>query len=205
MRHALLGFTLLLAVFTVACGGSKAPVSNSAEAKKETDAPKDAKKLSFSGDGSKIEWMASKVTLTHKGGFKTFSGTAALSADGKELTNIEVDIETASIFADNDTLTGHLKSPDFFNVEKYPKAKFVSTEIKAGGADGATHTITGNLSMLEVKKSITFGAKLKIADGKLSGSAKFQINRQDWGLKYPGKPDDLISDLVELELTIEAK
>ena len=35
--------------------------------------------------------------------------------------------------------------------------------------------------------------------------AKFQINRQDWGLKYPGKPDDLINDLVELRLDIAAK
>lgn len=205
MRHSLLGFTLLLAVFTVACGGSNAPISNAGEAKKETDAPTDAKKLSFSNDGSKLEWTAAKVSLTHQGGFKKFSGVVALSPDGKDLTNIDVDIETASIFSDNDTLAGHLKSADFFNVEKYPKAKFVSTDIKAGGKDGDTHTITGNLTLLDVKRSVTFGAVVKIADGKLSATSKFQINRQDWGIKYPGKPDDLINDLVELRLNIEAK
>ena len=205
MRQILFGLTLMMALFAVACGGSNAPVSNAAEAKKETEAPKDAKKLSFSNDGSKLEWTAAKVSLTHNGGFKTFSGTASLSPDGKELTHIEVDIETASIFSDNNTLTGHLKSADFFNVEKYPKAKFVSTEIKAGGKNGDTHTITGNLSMLEAKKSVTFGAVVKLENGKLGATAKFQINRQDWGLKYPGKPDDLINDLVELRLDIAAK
>lgn len=205
MRHALLASVLFLSVFTVACGGSNAPVSNAGEAKKETDAPMDAKKLSFSGEGSKLEWTAAKVSLTHQGGFKKFTGVVALSPEGKDLTNIEVDIETASVFSDNDTLTGHLKTKDFLNVEKYPKANFVSTEIKAGGKDGNTHTITGNLTLLEVKKSVTFGAVVKIADGKLSATAKFQINRQDWGIKYPGKADDLINDLVELRLNIEAK
>ena len=67
-------------------------------------------------------------------------------------------VEMASVKSDDEKLTGHLQSPDFFDVAKYPKATFESTEIKKGGDKGATHTVTGNLDFHGVKKSITFPA-----------------------------------------------
>jgi len=202
MRHVLLASILLFSVFTVACGGSSnAPVVNATEAKKETEAPKDAKQLSFSGEGSKVEWVGRKVTGLHNGGFKTFTGKAWVSADGKTLEKVEVDIDVASVFTDSDGLTKHLKTDDFFNIEKYPKARFVTTEVKAG----ETYTLTGNLTLRETTKSVSFPAKVKIADGKLSASAEFQFNRMDFGVKYAGKENDLIKDMVDLKLNIEAR
>jgi polyisoprenoid-binding protein YceI len=106
--------------------------------------------------------------------------------------------------SDQEKLTGHLKSGDFFDVEKFPKATFTSTEIKPGGAGGATHTITGNLELHGVKKSISFPAKVTVDASAVKADAEFVINRKDFGLVYPGKPDDLIKDEVLIKLHVTA-
>jgi len=98
-----------------------------------------------------------------------------------------------------------LKSPDFFDVEKFPKAKFVSTAIKAGGDNGATHTVTGNLELHGVTKAITFPAQIKVDPDAVSVVAEFSINRKDFSIVYPGMPDDLIKDDVLLKLSLHAK
>ncbi|NUO53317.1 MAG: YceI family protein, partial [Polyangiaceae bacterium] len=102
-------------------------------------------------------------------------------------------------------LDGHLKSKDFFEVETFPKATFTSTEIKAGGEGGATHTITGNLNLHGVEKSVGFPAKIKVEKDKVTAEAKFAINRKDFNIVYAGKADDLIKDDVLIKLTITAK
>ena len=71
-----------------------------------------------------------------------------------------------SIWTDTEKLTGHLKSADFFDVAKFPKSTFESTEIKAGSSDAkakdATHTVTGNLTLHGVTRSIQFPAKIAV-------------------------------------------
>jgi polyisoprenoid-binding protein YceI len=99
----------------------------------------------------------------------------------------------------------HLKSPDFFDVAKFPKATFTSTSIKAGGEKGATHTVTGNLELHGVKKSISFPATIKVAGDAVDANASFGINRKDFGVNYPGKADDLVKDEILLTLTIHAQ
>ena len=76
-------------------------------------------------------------------------------------------------------LTTHLKSPDFFDTREYPKAKFESTSIKA---EGDEHTITGNLTLMKETKEISFPAKIEVVDGKLTLSAKFTIDRTEFGM-----------------------
>lgn len=161
-------------------------------------------KLSFSQEGSSLDWVGAKVTLKHDGGFKTFSGNIELADGAIENGKVSVEIEMDSVFSDAEKLTGHLKSADFFEVEKFPKASFISTEIKAGGAEGATHTITGNLDLHGVTKSVTFPAKITVGDEDVQASADFSINRKDFGIVYPGKPDDLIHDNVTIKLAIKA-
>jgi polyisoprenoid-binding protein YceI len=159
----------------------------------------------FSQDGSKFEWVGAKVTGKHDGGFKTFSGTIAVPEGKVENGSVTVDVDTTSVFSDNEKLTGHLKSADFFDTEKFPKARFVSTAVKPGGDGGATHTITGNLELRGVTKSITFPAKVKHSDDEVSVEAEFGINRKDFGILYTGKADDLIKDDVLIKLDLNAK
>jgi polyisoprenoid-binding protein YceI len=165
-----------------------------------------AAKYAISSDTSKIEWTGAKITGKHEGGFKKFSGTIDIPASGKpEEAKIAIDIDASSLTADQEKLVGHLKSPDFFDVAKFTTIKFTSSKIEAAaGPNGATHTITGNLDLHGVTKSISFPAKVTIAGDAISATSEFQVNRQDFGLKYPGKPDDLIKDNVVVKLDVKA-
>src|SRR5207244_3888695 len=114
-------------------------------------------------------------------------------------------IEAESLTSDTEKLTGHLKSPDFFDVKTHPKATFVSTEIKKGGDKGATHTITGNLTIKGITKTISFPATVALNGDTANVDAEFAINRRDFSLNYAGMPNDLIRDDVVIKLLIRAK
>lgn len=162
-------------------------------------------KYAFDESSSKVDFVGAKITKKHDGSFKKFNGAVQLVGNDPLKSQVTAEVETASLVADEEKLTKHLKSPDFFDVEKYPKAKFVSTAVKAGGDKGASHTITGNLELHGVTKSISFPANVKVTDGEVDVDAEFAINRKDFGLVYPGMPDDLIKDEVLLKLTIRSK
>ena len=115
-----------------------------------------------------------------------------------------ITIDMNSVTADDPKLTEHLKTADFFDVAKYPQATFESTEIKAGGDKGATHTVTGNLQMHGVTKSITFPATIVVSPGVVTLDSTFSINRKDFGISYAGAADNLIRDEVVLTLKVRA-
>jgi polyisoprenoid-binding protein YceI len=153
---------------------------------------------------SKLQFVGAKLTGKHDGEFTRLDGTIQLVDGDPTKSSVSVDVDTASVKTDADRLTGHLKTAEFFDVEKFPRAHFVSTSIKTGGEKGATHTVTGNLELHGVTKSITFPASIRAAGDKVEVDAEFAINRKDFGLVYPGKPDDLIKDEVLIKLTLRA-
>lgn len=182
--------------------------ATSAAAAKKADPAKKAaatggEKLTLDAAASKLEWVGAKVTVSHPGGFKGFTGAINLVGGKAEGSSVTVDIDMATLFADADKLTGHLKSPDFFNVAKFAKATFASTAIKAGGA-GGTHTVTADVAILGVTKSVSFPATIAVTPTDVTAKADFAINRQDWGIKYPGMPDDLIKDNVNIKFEVKA-
>lgn len=164
-----------------------------------------AVKYTFDQSASKVAWTGSKVTGKHDGGFGTFKGTVDVVDSAPEKSKVNVEIETDSITSDVEKLTGHLKSPDFFDVKTHPKATFVSSEIKKGGDKGATHTITGNLTIKGITKTVTFPATVQLAGDTANVDAEFAINRRDFQLNYAGMPNDLIRDDVVIKLTIRGK
>lgn len=153
---------------------------------------------------SSFEFVGSKVTGKHEGSFPKFTGWAQLANGKVEGGKVAVEIDMAAVKSDDEKLTGHLLSPDFFDVGRFPKATFESTEIKAGGDKGATHTITGNLDFHGVKKSISFPAKVTESATEVVAEAEFVINRKDFNVAYAGKADDLIRDEVVLKLKLKA-
>ncbi len=153
---------------------------------------------------STFGFIGSKVTGKHEGKFEKFTGKITL-ADGKaEGGSMTFEVDTTSVKTDAADLDKHLKAPDFFDVEKFPKATFVSTAIKAGGENGATHTVTGDLDLRGTKKSITFPVTITITPEKASGKAEFSINRRDFGIVIEGKKNDLIRDDVLLKISLDA-
>lgn len=159
-------------------------------------------------DNATIGFVGSKVTGSHTGGFKLFKGTFDVVPTNLESSKITAEIDTNSIFTDTDRLTNHLKSPEFFDVAKFPTSTFVSTGIEAGGKDpkakDATHTVTGNLTLHGVTKSISFPAKIAVSGDNATLDSEFFINRKDFGITYPGKANDLIRDEVVIKLAIHA-
>lgn len=166
------------------------------------------KALAITPANSKIEFVGSKVTGSHTGGFKQFTGTYEPEGDKVESGKIKAEIDMDSTYSDNEKLTGHLKAPDFFDAAKFPKAIFESTEIKPGASDpkskDATHTVTGNFTLHGVTKSISFPAKISGGVDALNLESEFSINRKDFGVSYAGKTDDLIRDGVVIKLSIHA-
>ena len=162
-------------------------------------------KYAITPQNSKVEWVGSKVTGSHNGSFEKFNGEIHYTNNDPTQSHVTITIDTSSIKADDPKLTEHLKSPDFFDVAKYPDATFESTAIKAGGEKGGTHTVTGNLKMHGVTKSITFPATISVTPDTASVDASFAINRKDFGINYAGAADNLIRDDVVMKLAIRGK
>ena len=159
----------------------------------------------ISPDGSQVEFVGAKVTASHPGGFSKFSGRIVADPTQLHAAAISLEIETDSLFSDNEKLTTHLKSADFFDVTKFPKASFTSTDIRAGGGEKATHTVTGNLTLHGVTKSIAFPASVAVSGDTIVATSEFSINRKDFGIVYPGMRENLIRDNVLIKLSINAK
>lgn len=183
---------------------SAAPVAEAKGAAKTVPAAATEDYLTIDPTSSTVSFVGSKVTGNHPGKFNTFSGTVALINGKPEGGKVKVEIDSASAKTDDEKLDGHLKSPDFFDVAKFPKATFTSTEIKAGGDKGATHTITGTLDLHGVQKTISFPATITAGGDSASATSEFTINRKDFGIVYPGMANDLIRDDVVIKLSLKA-
>ncbi|MBE2185922.1 MAG: YceI family protein [Rhodothermales bacterium] len=159
---------------------------------------------------SEIGWTGRKVTGKHDGTFGSYNGYLIVDTTGVLAVNLTFD--TRTITSDAPRLTEHLRSDEFFDVAKYPEATFVSTSITPLGdsTDAATgqhtqFTVTGNLTMHGVTKSVTFPASIRKSPSSVAARAEFAINRKDWGIVYTGKPDDLIRDEVDIRFNVIAR
>ena len=118
-----------------------------------------------------------------------------------------IDIQMSSVVTDEDDLTKHLQTPDFFDVARYPKATFTSTKIVpilSPGTSGVSYDVSGNFELHGIKKAITFPATITVAPDSVSVDAEFAINRKDFGIVFQNKADDLIRDGVVIKLTLKA-
>ncbi len=149
---------------------------------------------------SKIGFIGSKVTGSHSGGFTNFTGTLTVT-DGKIVGTPEFKIDMESTWADDARLTGHLKNADFFDVPNHPTTTFTVTSIAPGTTNS---TVTGNLNLHGVTKSISFPAAIAVGTDVVSVKADFAINRRDFNINYAGRANDLIRDNVVIQLDLKA-
>ena len=220
----LAALTAVAAAALVGCGKKEEPAAIPAaaspvaapEAASPAAAAPAASALTFPGvavTGS-IHAIGSKVTGSHDLNFKEWKGSVELKDGKAEGGKLEFEVRMASLEEVVpqrnqwvDKLEGHLKSPDFFDVEKFATSTFVALEIKAGGdpaVAGSTHTVKGNLTLRGVTKEVTFAATIAIAGKDLTAKTEFKVNRKDFGIVYAGQADDLIRDDVALKLDLKA-
>jgi len=181
---------------TKAVTGEAAPVASQ-------PATAQGQKYVITPQNSQITFVASKVTGSHNGSFGDFSGQIDYNGT-PEQSHVSINIKSDSVTTDTPDLTKHLKTADFFDVAKYPESKFVSTAIKAGGEAGASHTVTGNLTLHGVTKSVTFPATINVTPDVATVDSTFSINRKDFGINYAGAADNAIRDNVVMTLKIRA-
>jgi len=204
-RLGALAILVSLLIVIAACNNPASDVNKAVtgEAQKAASpATAGGQKYAITPQNSKIDFIGSKVTGSHNGSFEKFNGEIHYTNNDPAQSHVQITIDTTSVKTDDPKLTEHLKTPDFFDVAKFPEAKFQSTAIKAGGDKGATPTITGNLTLHGVTKSITFPATMAVTADTATVDANFAINRKDFGINFAGATDNLIRDDVVMKLTI---
>ncbi len=144
------------------------------------------------------------------GRFKDFTGSVVYDTKNPAASSVQFTIQAASIDTDNDARNNHLKSPDFFDVAKFPTLSFTSSKVDTSG--GSTLSVTGALTIKGVTKTVTIpvkvGGVMKTADGWKAGfSSTFTINRMDYGVSWNRAAEgggSILGDDVEITIRVEA-
>ena len=151
----------------------------------------------LTGENTTVAFVGTKTDGKHTGGFKKLEGTAEV-ADGV-LKGLEATIDCASLFSDDEKLTGHLKSPDFFNVKEHATAVVKVTKVEKTAAG---YTLSGELTMCGKTGPFEMPATVEAKDGVLTINSDFKIDRTKWGMTY-GKGK--VNDEVALKVAVSAK
>lgn len=156
--------------------------------------------------GFTVRHLMSKV----RGTFADFTGEIIAKSEDPTDAAVNVAIKVSSITTNNEQRDTHLKSTDFFDADQGQEITFNSTEIKANGDD---YTITGDLTINGVTRSVDLAAEFLGVAGdafgavRLGAEAKTTINRSDYKVDFNIPLDGdrlLIGDKVDIALTIEA-
>lgn len=161
----------------------------------------------FDKDHTNIIWFAGhKGYSKSMGQFMDYSGDIVIDKANPAASSMTVVIKTGSIMTGLAKFDAHLKSPDFFNVGKYPTATFKSTKVTLDGENKAV--VEGNFTMLGKTNPVTLKVKLNkmdmdygAADTRAGFSAKTTLKRSLWGMKmYVPFVSDDIKIIIEAEL-----
>jgi polyisoprenoid-binding protein YceI len=146
---------------------------------------------------------------TVKGQFRQFTATAEATPEGK-LTSLSATIDANSVDTGVAQRDNHLRSPDFFEVEKFPAINFVSTGVSYSSPTDAT--VSGNLTLRGITKPVTFTleqeAQIKDPWGnqRIAAIAKGKLSRKEWGLTWNQALElggVVVSDEVKFNLDVQ--
>ena len=169
--------------------------------------------LTFDGivdtDASVLYWKGTKPTGSHNGTVKLKEGSMSLKGGKLSSGKFVVDMATIKDADGSKRLEGHLMSKDFFNVKENPTSTFVITKVKK--EDGKL-SVTGDLTIKETTKSITFPATVTEVDGVVTfKSETFKVNRANFNVRYGSKTffgnlkNKFINDMMEMSFEVKAK
>lgn len=166
-------------------------------------------------DATKLKWHAEKVTGEHDGFVTVKSGTVGYKDGAITTGKFEIDMKSITVRDIEDAgynakLVNHLKSEDFFSVDKFPEAKFSILSVET---NGATQTITGNMTIKGITQKITFPATVTESGNTLTTKATIKLDRSKFNVKYNSKSffdvealgDKMIYDEFTMSLTLVAK
>lgn len=185
----------ILSVLTfglISCGDTGRDVEATDAKEVEVTETESTATFSTVKEGSYVDWRGAHFGGAEPRWGKVYLSSAKALVNDGVLTNAKATMDMASItvesFGDDAEMTAkltkHLKNEDFFNVQAYPTATFELTNIESIEGD-FNSALTGNLTLLDSTKSITFNANVTISDEGVSiNSEDFAIDRTDWGIVY---------------------
>lgn len=205
-KHTILASLLTASVLATAVAAPALAATEKPAAKKATTLNVDIKK-------STVAWHGKKVTGEHNGTVELNKGN--LIFDGKKLTGGLIEVDLTSIknldVADEgyrNKLVGHLKSDDFFNVEKYPTATLKITKATPKG--GNQYDLTGDLTIRGKTAPVTFPATVTLDGNNATATATVVVDRSKYDVKYGSKSffenigDKMIYDEFDLKVNLVA-
>jgi polyisoprenoid-binding protein YceI len=158
-----------------------------------------------------VEFVGRHLMITKvRGRFTDFDGTVVIG-ETPEQSSVEVTIDAASVNSGDDKRDGHLRSPDFLDVEQFPQMTFRSTSVDLN-RDG-TAKVTGDLTVKGVTRPVTLDVEFDGASPdpwggqRLGFTASTEIDREDWGLTWNVALETggmLVGKKVRLEFNVQA-
>lgn len=183
-----------------------------------TEENTNAETISINTEESLVTWNGYKSLLdtTHEGTIRISEGEFLVENNQLVGGNFTLDITTL----DNSDLEGgmkegllnHLNSEEFFNTAEYTEGKFQITKVTPIQENGATHQISGNLTIKDITKNITFKSNIEGLDStSITATSDFNIDRHDWELGHSNEPsildqvkDNALKDEVRIRLEIKS-
>jgi polyisoprenoid-binding protein YceI len=139
-------------------------------------------KLTADAGKTKLEWLGEKVTGKHDGAINLQSGWLSWKDNKIQSGEFVIDMNSITSFENLDKLVGHLKSDDFFGVEKFPTSKLVITESTP--FDKGTATVKGTLTIKGVTNPVEFKAAYQKKDDGTWFFANIDIDRTKYNVRY---------------------
>ncbi len=206
---------VISASFFLGCGGSaKKENKNNASASSISLHVENDKYRMIDTKESVLTWEGSMVfdfEKEHRGYVHISKGELMIEKGQLVGGAVEIDMNTIE-YGDKEnknTPIKHLKSSDYFDVEKFPFSTFSITEVEYAVRENIK--VTGNLTIKGITNPVTFPAKIEVKDGIVKANGKLVIDRTQWGIRYrSGKyydnlADQAVSDDIEIHMKIVAK
>jgi polyisoprenoid-binding protein YceI len=169
--------------------------------------------------GSYVRFTGNGVGKNHPGKFHLSDGSLVIADNKVTGGSFNININSMDMEEEGEMidtkLQPHLISADFFDAAKYGTAKFEITKIEPytptadnkSVVEGANYTVSGNLTLKDVTKNVTFPAKIEVTENGVTSKANFDIDRTQWNMAYgndKGLGDKFISETVNIELDVKA-
>ncbi|MBM3921482.1 MAG: YceI family protein [Sphingomonadales bacterium] len=202
------------------CGGNSQKSENADTA---AQAGENAGTYTVDAAGSNLEWRGWKIVATgeHKGTIGIKEGSLSVEGGKVVAGSFVIDMNSIKNTDLTDTgyqkkLVGHLMAEDFFNVAKFPTGKFEIVSVEEKASEGNTHEVSGNLTLRDSTRKITFPATIKVEGNTVTATGKATINRLEWGINYDSKnlglaeaaqkkvKDGILNKEIEITISLKA-